>query len=355
MRTTCPIIETIRKGLIGALTDFVNESGFIAQINLIVELVYELAEYREEDVRFFPNVYVVKRHNDSDTLAIIAPGADRIVLKTTEMIEGCGAMILKDSAAMADSGWSIFVDVSDVTMRYGLFRSEMMPVSLSSADHMADPDATSGSGILLRNCARNCVEMVSSDGKRLEFGLTATKPTPTSVSESFNKLAVEATRSIPAAQRDRALSYTQRLIVQVCQQCHGTIIAVLRSDTGELPIEFHDGVRFEEPVDLLAAIHELKGERSAATLSRLLARETLFRGMIQSDGITILNSFGQILAFRVFVKPNEDEQGKMNQLNIRGGARSRAFELMKLRLSNSFSCVFFRSQDGNTMCELKHD
>ena len=78
-------------------------------------------------------------------------------------------MILKDTAAMADSGRSIFVDVSDLTMRYGLFRSEMMPVSLSSADHMADPDAKSGSGILLRNCVRNCVELISSDGKRLEF------------------------------------------------------------------------------------------------------------------------------------------------------------------------------------------
>jgi len=341
--------------LIGALTDFVNESGFLAQINMIVELVYELAEYREEDIRFFPSVYVVKRHDDSDTLAIIAPGADRIGLKTTEMIEGCGAMILKDTAAMADSGWSIFVDVSDATLRYGLFRSEMLPVSLSSADHMADPDAKSGSGILLRNCARNCVELVSSDGKRLEFGLTATKPTPNSVSESFRKLAIEATRSIPETQRDQALSYIQRLIVQVCQQCHGTIIAVLRSDIQELPPEYHDGVRLEEPVDLLAAFHELKGDGTAATLSRLLARETLFRGMIQSDGITILNSSGQIMAFRVFVKPNEGEQGKMNQLNIRGGARSRAFELMKLRLGNSLSCVFFRSQDGNTMCEVKHD
>ena len=355
MPTSAPNIETIRKGLIGALSDFVNEAGFIAQINLIVELVYELAEYREEDIRFFPGVYVVKRHDDSDTLAIIAPGADRIGLKTIELVEGCGATILKDTAAMADSGWSIFVDVSDATMRYGLFRSEMMPVSLSSADHMADPDAKSGSSILLRNCARNCVELVSSDGKRLEFGLTANKPTQTSVSESFHKLAVEATRTVPETQRDATLAYTQRLIVQVCQQCHGTIIAVLRSDIGQLPIEFHDGVRLEEPVDLLAAFHELQGERSAATLSRLLARETLFRGMIQSDGITILNSFGQILAFRVFVKPNQEEQGKMNQINIRGGARSRAFELMKLRLSNSLSCVFFRSQDGNTMCEVKND
>lgn len=120
---------------------------------------------------------------------------------------------------------------------------------------------------------------------------------------------------------------------------------MLRGEIRELPIELHDGVRLDEPVDLLAAFHELQGQGSAATLSRLLARQTLFRGMIQSDGITILNSSGKILAFRVFVKPNEDEQGKMNQLNIRGGARSRAFELMKLRLGNSLSCVFFRSQD----------
>ncbi len=350
-----PTIETIRKGLIGAITDFVQDAGFHVQINLMVELVYELAGYREEDVPFFPTVYVVKRTNDADTLSIIAPGAERIFLKSVDMAEGSGARILKDSAALADGGWSIFIDVTEQVARYGLFRSEVMPISLSSADRMADPHSVSGSALLIRNCARNCVELVASDGRRLEFGLTAKRPAAKSVTDSFSALAVQATRTVSEDNRKPATAYLQRLIAQICQRCHGTMIVVLQERTLEVPEAFQDGVILQEPINLLDAFQALTAETTAATLARLSALESVVRGMIQSDGITVLSADGCVLAFRVFVKPNEHEREAMNRIDTRGGARSRAFELLKLRVGNLLSCAFFRSQDGETKCEVKNE
>jgi hypothetical protein len=353
MPPTAPVIETIRKGLIAAITDFVQDAGFNTQINLIVELVYELAGYREEDVPFFPTVYVVKRTDDGDTLSVIAPGAERIFLKSVDITESSGARILKDSAALADGGWSIYVDVTDRMARYGLFRSEVLPISLSSAERMADPDSVSGSALLIRNCARNCVELMASDGNRMELGLTAKRPATKSVTDSFSALAIEATRSVLDENRKAASLYLQRLLAQICQRCHGTMIVVLPTGMMVVPEAFHDGVILEEPINLLGAFHEMISEATAATLARLSAHESLLRGMIQSDGITVLSADGRVLGFRVFVKPDEQERHAMHGNETRGGARSRAFELLKLRVGESLSCAFFRSQDGETKCEVR--
>lgn len=347
------IIETIRKSLIGAIVDFVQDAGFHDQVNLIVELVYELAAYREEDVPFFPTVYLVKRTNEADTLSIIAPGSERINLRNVDLSKSSGARILKDCAALADGGWSIFVDVTESIARYGIFRSEVLPISLSSSDRMADPNSVSGSALLIQNCARNCVELIASDGKRLEFGLTANRPAEESVTDSFYALCAAVTCSVSERNRDSARAYLKRLIVQICQRCHGTMIAVLKKGESKVPDSFSDGVVLEEPVDLLGAFQELTSESKAATLAMLSARESVLRGMIQSDGITVLSTDGRVLAYRVFVKPNEDERMGMAGIDLRGGARSRAFELLKLRLGGTISCAFFRSQDGETKCVVK--
>jgi hypothetical protein len=350
MPATAPIIETIRKGLIGTLTDFAHDAGFQSQVNLIVELVYKLAEYREEDVLFFPSVYLVKRADDSDTLSIIAPAAERIFLRSVDIADYGGGRILKDSAALADGGWSIYIDVSEPVVRYGLFRSEFLPISLSSADRMADPDSVSGSALLIRNCAQNSVELMASDGKRMEIGLTAARPSNVSVSEAFMKLAVEVTRSVAEPNRIAATKYIQRLITQICQRCHGTMIVVIPYGSSVVPDTFRDGVVLEEPVDLLGAFQQLSGETTAATLARLFAHESVLKGMIQSDGITVLSSDGRVLAFRVFVKPDDQERQALAKIDLRGGARSRAFELLKMRVGEAIACVFFRSQDGDTQC-----
>ena len=350
MSTPPPKIETIRNGLIGSLNDFVQDAGFHSHVNLVADLVYSLAEYREEDIPFYPSVYLVSNAGDSETLNVLAPGAERVVLGSADSIDCC-KRILKDSAALADGGWSIFVVVSDAQPKYGLFRSELLPFSRSSSDHMADPSTDSGKALLVRNCSKNCVELLASDGKRMEFGLTAARPTAESTSEAFWKLANSATELISKELQEASIGYFVRLIALICQRSHGTIIVVLEHMS--VPEEFQDGVILDEPIDLLKSFEELQVDEKAHSLSSLIAKESLLRGIVQSDGITVLNKLGQVVAFRVFVKPNESEIGALANEVIEGGARSRAFQLLTLRLGAQLACAFFRSQDGQTKCVVK--
>ena len=350
MPSTEPQIRTIRESLIGVLSDFVKDAGFDQQLNLIVELTYELAEYREEGVSFFPNVYIVKRTDEADTLSIISPGAERIQLKSIAVNPGSASKILKDSAALAVGGWSVFIDVSEVEAKYGLFQSELLPNSLSSSDSMGDTSVQSGLALLIRNCARNCVELLAADGNRMEFGLTASRCSSVSVSNAFRVLSEKATSEITQEARGHATTYFRRIITHLCQRSHGTIVVVLLPGVSVVPELLNDGVILSQPIDLLGAFIELRREATAASLSRLSALEAVLGGMILSDGVTVLSSDGKIVAFRVFVKPSDDERIELNTINPHGGARTRAFELLKLRVGKSIACVFFRSQDGVTNC-----
>lgn len=338
--------------MIGALRDFVSDAGFDAHLDLIVDLADHLAAYREEDTAFFPCVYLIIDEEESDTLNMIAPGAQRVRLNCVENNRSAGAKILKDSAALASGGWAIFVDLSNDQINYGLFRASILPFSISSDQHMADPEEDSGGSLLMRNCSHNSVELISSNGQSLELGLTSARPGASSTSDSFIPLVEAFIRDVPDAEDLDPLCYVRRLLFSVTQECHGTIIVVLSSSQTSVPEHLADGVILDEPIDIVESYRQLSGTATAANLAELSSRELLMKGMVQSDGITILSSNGKILGFRVFVKPSDTERTELDALNIEGGARSRAFELLKLRVNEDVICAFFRSQDGRTMCEV---
>ncbi len=347
-----PVLNSIRSGLIGALHDFVREAGFGTAIDLTIDLVYELADYREEDVEYFPSVYILMPLEQSDAFSIIAPGADRIRLGEIAASEHCGQAVLKNCAALADDGWSIFVEIGGERVLYGVFRSESLPTSLSSADLLADPGTKSGVALLIRNCAKNCVELVAGAGKSLEIALTSAKPATQAVSNAFANLANAITSDVDADERTQVSDYFRRLLFKLTQQCHGTILVVVPSSK-DFPLSLRDGVVLIQSIDFVSAIIEIRENSAADTCAKLISQEAILKGMIQSDGITVLSSDGKILAFRVFVKPDESERMALDELDIRGGARTRAHELLKLRVGSQLNCVFFKSQDGSTCCTVR--
>lgn len=346
-------IESIRRPLIGALHDFVTESGFEARmLDLVVDLVYQLSNYREEDVSLFPSVYITTNGQPQDCLQVIAPGSERIPLGRIVIGDHAGSAILKKCASLTSQDWSIFIEFVDNELAYGIFRSQQLPISVSSVDMLVDYSTPKGTALLIRNCSKHCVEIVAGQGRRLEFSLTSARPKSESAIDAFSKFAVACVHGIPGDQKKVIGSYFGRLVFDAAQRCHGTIIAVVDLTSQPLPDWLADGVVLESPIDIASVAAELQSGFSANTLATLSSREALFHGMVQSDGITVVSSDGKIVAFRVFVKPNETEATRLDELQIIGGARSRAHELLRLRIGDQLKCVLYRSQDGNTICTV---
>jgi hypothetical protein len=70
--------------------------------------------------------------------------------------------------------------------------------------------------------------------------------------------------------------------------------------------------------------------------------------MISSDGVVIFGTNGTLLAYRVFLKPTDDEK---KILPDKGGGRRRTYALMLSRMDHALKAALFRSQDGDTECE----
>jgi hypothetical protein len=91
---------------------------------------------------------------------------------------------------------------------------------------------------------------------------------------------------------------------------------------------------------------------TAADASLLRSHESLLRGMIGSDGVTIMGTDGSIRAFRVFVQGSGKKAGGRQQA-ASGGARSRAFDVLRGYVGKTLRAALFRSHDGRTEVVVK--
>jgi len=338
--------RSIREELLGALHGFCSDAGFQAMRTnqVLADLVFHLSEYREEEVPLYPNLYLTEGGNE--VFSAIAPAGERVSIGNCD-IASSASKVLKECATLANDGWAIYLEMGSGSAEYGLFRTSDLPISVSAMELLRDPEQELEPVVVIRNCAARCVEMIDGRGNHLELSLTSAPPSDKPVSSQLKELAVSVTRDV-VDPNQATLPYIERLLGDICQRSHGTIIAVLPTSDEPLPPEFGDGVTFLEPIDIGKSLSELHENRSAEALSRLHSHESLLKGMISSDGITILSTDAKVYAFRVFVKPTSEESQRMEGLDIRGGARTRAFELLRLRLGNPLEAVFLRSQDGKT-------
>lgn len=346
--------RSIREELLGTLHDFCKTAGFNSMNTneVLAELVFHLSEYREEEVPLFPSLFLTEER--SQALAAIAPAHERIPIGNCSIIS-VASNALKECAALACDGWAIYLVMAQQEAHYGLFRTVNSPFSVSALESLRDPQIELGPIVMIRNCSSRCVEMIDGKGNGLELSLSSSHPPKQPVSSKIGRLAAAFMADLCSDSKG-VFPYVERLLGSICQQAHGTIIAVLPANLGSVPAGFQDGVMLEPPLDLGMTFQELDRLKSADALSRLYSRETLLRGMINSDGITLLSSDLKVIAFRVFVKPNVNESQNLEKVDIRGGARTRAFELLKLRLKDPLNAVFLRSQDGRTeFVEVHHE
>lgn len=338
---------SIRKSLIGDIFDFVKDSGFgsSSAAEIVADLAFYLSEYREEDIPLFPDVYIVERTHEANVLSSLAPGCERIPIGTTP-ISHCGAKCLKDCAPLAERGWAIFLAIDDKQAQYGLFRAFDLPVAVTASESLTDHDSEAGAVILIRNCASKCVELIDGTGQHLELSLTPVSPSSQAVSTHLRSLAQIIVQDTSPDDREALQGYFERVLTESIRSSHGALVAVVQSDLTSLPAEFSEYVALSSPLGFEEAFRSLRISRDATSLSLLQARETLLSGMIASDGVTILGTNATLRAFRLFVRPTEAESKAM--ASVRGGGRTRAFEVLKSRIGAPFVAAFFRSQDGRT-------
>ena len=203
---------------------------------------------------------------------------------------------------------------------------------------------------ILRNSAYNTVEIINSVGCRLEISLTTATPSKRSMSEQISEFSLAACSDLADDEREQAAGYLARVLIEFLRASHGALLAV--APTG-VPLEhdkFPDGIMFPEAVPLLRLMLVAVKEQSAEAVSSLRSHESLLRGMIMSDGVTILGTDGSIRGFRIFVHTVSDaDQERARSV---GGGEESGFRGVRGYLGSPLTAVLFRSQDGRTEVEV---
>lgn len=316
------------------------------------ELVALLSAYRDEDRRLFPEVYLLAH---KDLLPAIAPGGAPLPIGETLIDKDAEAgarkaarMALKNCSPLAIDGWAIYVQRKETSFAYGLFRPAAQPYSIGAAVTLANSELPAA---ILRNSAENTVEIVNSAGARLEISLTTATPSTRAMSGQIGEFAAAACLDVTPEQREPASGYLARVLIEFLRTSHGALLVVAPAGQALDPTKFSDGVIFPEPVPFVSLMLTAVGEQSASATSLLRSHESLLRGMIMSDGITVLGTDGSIKAFRVFVHATSGTHHSSAMLD--GGARTRAFRSLCGYLGAPLKACLFRSQDGRTEVRLQ--
>ena len=128
----------------------------------------------------------------------------------------------------------------------------------------------------------------------------------------------------------------ENVFESVFKNVHGALCVVVDKDYVDNGF-FSDGIWLKEPI----SFSKLFMQSSSYSEPKLLAFCDLFMGMLNYDGITVVDNTGTIRAYNVFVETN------INRLqNINGGARKRAAYTVINSRRRKIIGIYFQSHDG---------
>ncbi len=338
---------SIRTPLQGEIVDFLNASDIACArtVELVRDVTCLLASYREEDVPLFPDVFVV---TDLATLASISPGTERVTIKAGIPLNTAAERVLKDCASLAARGWSVYVaKTAENVAEYGLFWSAMHSFATTAEEMMLEQGGAPM--VLVRNRGRLVVELRNSKSGSLTASFTSAPAAESAFGQQVSKFVDTAASALNGPHVQGFRQYLSRLVTDLLQHCHGTLLMVHVVPEGEqAPEQLSGGVWLTKAIDLFNAYVSAVNANDAISLAALSACEALLGGMIGSDGVVVFASNGSVLGYRIFLKPTDDEKKALPE---EGGGRRRTYALIKSRLGKHVKAAFVRSQDGHTECE----
>ena len=306
----------------------------------LTALVVLLANLQEEGTLLIPEVFLCE---DLEKTLQLLPDRSVIEIGTANNAPTAISQSIKKCGPLAIGGWCIFICPIQSGFRFGLFRGSLNPLSVSVSQTLFSEPLIGIKVVRLFKTASGCVELCNHLGTS-HCILLNDRPETASLPNAYTEeLVALMCRDISESVRDPAKTYMGKTIDRALAACHGTLIAVTKSS--RVPVFLRDGVLLKQPLDLQSAVLE-KHRTSTDTVAehRLVANASLVRGMISSDGITVFNTKGKLLAYSCFIRSPNHIGGKP----VVGGARTRAYEALCKKIGNGIEAVFIQSQDGWT-------
>ncbi|QGY40468.1 hypothetical protein GM415_10130 [Pseudodesulfovibrio cashew] len=312
----------------------------------IVQLISSLATYKEEghsltpDVFLCENIEIMRQVSASGKILPIASGTlDASSIK----------LALKRCAPLAIGGWAIYIErnSTDKKISYGLIWTNQNPLSVSTTDVFLDPELDT-SIVYATQLSENVVLIGGNHGNTKIVSLSPEKDITNPDIPIGNLIDVAASDVVDDI-ADEVAALLKRELQRILKTNHGTLIAIVKHGN-KVPKEISKGIFLREPLSIVDKAQEFKKIHDIDSHNILQSQILLLDGMLSCDGITLLDTAGNIIAYGIFYKSTND-QDKEEQ--IYGGARKRTYLGLSELVPNQLKAVLMKSQDGSIECKVE--
>lgn len=307
----------------------------------LTSLVALLSDYREEGQRLFPEIFMF---DDVSNILQSLPNSERVVIGAGPKASGTLGLALKRCAPLAQWGWSIYVLRTSEEFEYGLLRCGHTALSLTASDLLIEQGEESLPALLIRNISHHTIEISGACKNSIRIHFGAVEHSGEDPLLAIRAFCLSVTRGVPVNLQEQVRNFYFRVFAGVLRSGHGCLAAVLINKTKKIPTQFKDGVAITPPLDVAAKVATLLRTSDCESDTRLRATAALIRGMLCTDGVTLLRPDGSVPAYNIFVR---SDNAKGNEATPFGGARRRAFKALCSWLGSNLQSAFFLSQDGH--------
>lgn len=309
---------------------------------LLSEFIVLQSSYQEEGVHLFPVIFLTEnlRH-----LLLSLDGQNPILIGESRITPNAVHQIFKRCAPLASNqSWVIFVELKDLSFRYGVFRTDQHPLTATAFERLRRINDPNLSLIGLSRLGGTFVEIRNAQGECRYVNMGADQEKSAQPTEVIKTFMLAVTDNADENVRDSLASFYYRAGFEILHAQHGTLIAVI-DDRQKLPEIFNDGITFRERIDVGAVVHSLYSGRDFLTgYQELSGLGELLRNMANIDGITVIDTAGAIVGYNYFVKPSALSAQSPNE--ILGGARRRAYDALCNYPGSEIRAVIYKSRDG---------
>lgn len=307
----------------------------LATPDVLVDLIVRLSRYREEGIELVPQVYLTE---NIDQLVKMLPDGERISIATSTPDIGGVSEMLKVCAPLATDEWRVFCQKRQEEMVFGLFRGSGNPISIG-VDEMLLSEQDQTMIIKVHQIADQCVQVQSSMNHNHYIFFNHRRQDSPPPLQHIDDLLAYMVKSVDVVDKESVSSLLMNTLIGVLLRSHGCILAVTTMKKPPKVLS-RDAIILGEPLDFPSMVRELKkGKNDGSLLQRIERKRELLKGMIECDGITLFDQDGRLLGYRCFVSLDANS-------DVVGGARRRAFEMLRKHLGRGLSAIYFQSQDG---------
>ena len=340
---------SLRKTVSAEIGSFLLNNGFALADNSknrifqeeLVSIANSLSDYYEEGTHLYPEVLLTNNIANIPFFMIFVFFEGQLEQKSL-------SRAIKMCAPLCNDGWSIFLEVNNDGIRWGMVNSEQKITSLSllnSVTLFAEKEHTFA---LMHNIGAKTVEIVPANGNEsyivsLSLGEV----------DAVQNLHLNSLCEVVGEKCEDKLfcDFMEKTLGYALQIGHGNLIAVIQEcDDLKIPNFLSEGVSLQEnPLDLYGCYVNFKqSDKSLAAHEYLKKVTSLLVSMLNHDGICLFTNKGKLLGYHYIVDNNVSAQEV-----IVGGARTKAYK--KLCSLKPIYAVLMKTQEGAIYFNKQND